>query len=226
MKTKNFTAAALVAVIVLSGCASMNNTGKGALYGGAGGTALGAGIGALAGGGKGAIIGAAVGAGVGAGAGALIGRNMDKQKAEIERIEGAQVEEVTDTNNLKALKVTFDSGILFATNQTTLNQSAMNSLSEFAQSLINNPGTDIAIFGNTDNTGSRAVNERISLQRAQAVSNFLIGRGVPSSRITDVRGLAFDNPVADNSTAAGRAANRRVDIFITAGADMIQEASR
>lgn len=213
----------LSASMLLSGCGSMNNLGKGALIGGGGGTALGAGIGALAGGGKGAAIGAAVGAVVGTGAGALIGKRMDKQKKQLEQIEGAKVESVTDANNLQAVKVTFTNGILFKTGKSDLDMSARESLSKLAASLKENPETDITIYGNTDNTGTRAVNERISKERAEAVANYLVGNGVSRSRMT-VEGLAYDNPVADNSTEAGRAQNRRVEIFITANHNMIKQA--
>lgn len=222
---KSYLALFLASSLLLGSCASMNNTGKGALLGAGGGAALGAGIGALFGKGKGAAIGAAVGGAVGAGTGALIGRKMDKQRAELERIEGAQVESITDVNNLQAIKVTFDSGILFATNQTTLNQSSKNALLKFATSLIQNPQTDITIYGHTDNTGTREVNERISLQRANSVANFLCGNGVERIRMTS-EGKAYDMPVADNSTATGRAQNRRVEIYITANEQMIKDAQQ
>lgn len=205
------------------GCASMSNTGKGAAIGAGGGAALGAGIGALAGKGKGAAIGAAIGAAVGSGTGALIGRRMDKQKKELEKIQNAQVESVTDANNLQAIKVTFDNGILFATNKSELSPAARTSLTTFATSLKNSPDTDVTIFGHTDNTGSRAVNEKLSQQRAEAVANFLVGNGISRSRIT-TEGLAYDQPVADNSTVEGRAKNRRVEIYITANEAMIRKA--
>ncbi len=208
---------------VLPGCASMSNTGKGAAIGAGSGAALGAGIGALAGKGKGAAIGAAIGAAVGSGTGALIGRRMDKQKKELEAIQGAQVESVTDANNLQAIKVTFDNGILFATNKSELSAASREALTKFANSLKNSPDTDITIYGHTDNTGSRAVNEKISKERAEAVANFLVGNGISRSRIT-TEGLAYDQPVADNSTAEGRAKNRRVEVYITANKDMIQKA--
>lgn len=208
---------------LFSGCASMNNTGKGAMIGAGGGAALGAGIGALAGKGKGAAIGAAVGAAVGSGTGALIGRRMDKQRKELEAIEGAKVEPIKDVNNLEAIKVTFDNGILFATNKSELSSASRNALTKFATSLKNSPDTDVTIYGHTDNTGTRAVNERISKERADAVANFLVGQGISRSRLT-TEGLAFDQPVADNSTAEGRAQNRRVEVYITANADMIKKA--
>ena len=210
-----------------TGCSSftMNNTTKGALIGTGGGAAVGARVGALAGGAKGAAIGAVIGTAVGATAGTLIGRKMDKQQQELEQIEGAQVEEVVDQNNLQAIKVTFNGGILFATNKSDLSGTAKQSLSEFAVSLMNNPQTDIVINGHTDNTGTRAVNDRLSKERAQAVANYLIGSGVASNRMT-INGLAYDFPIADNSTEAGRAQNRRVEIYITANEAMINAANQ
>ena len=210
-RTNLFTILALSGSIILSGCASMSNTGKGAA------------IGALVGKGKGAAIGAAIGGAVGAGTGALIGKKMDKQKKELEAIEGAKVETVTDANDLQAIKVTFDNGILFATNSSQLSNSSRDALTKFANSLKNSPDTDVTIYGHTDNTGTREVNERVSKQRADAVANFLVGNGISRARIT-TEGLAFDQPVADNSTAEGRAQNRRVEIYITANANMIKQA--
>ncbi|MDD3108301.1 MAG: OmpA family protein [Alistipes sp.] len=227
MKTTKFSMAVMLsAALCLTGCAAFNNmssTGKGATVGGGGGAVVGAGIGALAGGGKGAAIGTLVGAGVGAGVGALIGKRMDKQKAQLEKIEGAQVETVTDENNLQAIKVTFTDKILFATGKSELNDASRSSLKRFVQTLTESPETDIAIYGHTDNTGSREVNQRLSEQRAQAVANFLMGQKIDPSRLT-TRGLAYDAPVADNSTEEGRAQNRRVEILITANETMIQQA--
>lgn len=140
--------------LVLSGCGSLNNTAKGGMIGGGGGAALGALIGGIAGHGKGAAIGAAVGAAVGTGAGVLIGKKMDKAAEQAAQIEGAEVEQVTDNNGLQAVKVTFDSGILFATSSSTLSTSAKAALSKFANNvLIQNPDMDVAIYGYTDNTG-------------------------------------------------------------------------
>ena len=223
MKNLKFTALFLAAIMMLASCGTMNNTGKGALIGGGGGAALGAGIGALIG--KGAAIGAAVGAAVGSGAGALIGKKMDKQKAELEKIENAQVSTVTDQNGLQAIKVTFDNGILFKLNSSTLNAVSKTALSQFAASLKNTPETDITIWGHTDNTGTLAVNERISAQRAEAVADFLVQNGIPRSRMTTA-GKAYHEPVASNDTEAGRAQNRRVDIYITANENMIKQAEQ
>lgn len=224
MNTKNkFYAVALSVAVVLSGCSGMKNSTKGGLLGGASGAAVGAGIGALAGGGKGAAIGAAVGTAVGTTAGVVIGKKMDKQKAELEKIEGAKVETVTDANNLKAIKVTFESGILFATGKSELNAQSKNALTKFAESLKNTPETDITVIGHTDNTGSREFNEKLSVDRAVSVVNFLSQNGVAKERTT-LKGLAWDEPMADNSTAEGRAQNRRVEVFITANETMIKQA--
>lgn len=211
--------------MISSGCSSMTNTGKGALIGGGGGAAVGAGIGALIGGGKGAGIGAALGGAIGAGAGAVIGNKMDKQAAELQRqlAEKATVETVKDQNGLQAIKVTFDGGILFPTGKYTLNQTAKRDLTSFATSLINNPNTNVQIYGFTDNTGSYAVNEKLSNQRADAVRTYLVNSGVAGSRIT-AQGIPMAEYVASNSTPEGRAQNRRVEVYITADQTMIEQA--
>jgi outer membrane protein OmpA-like peptidoglycan-associated protein len=225
MKLIKITGSLLMAAVLMlsSSCATMNNTGKGALIGGGGGAALGAGIGALIGGGKGAAIGGAIGAGVGAGAAALIGNKMDKQQKELEQIQGATVEETVDQNGLQAIKMTFDGGILFATGKSTLSASAQNSLTQFATSLINNPDTNVQIFGYTDNTGSYAANERVSNSRADAVRTFLVNKGVTATRITAL-GVPMAEYVATNETAEGRAQNRRVEVYISANEEMIKKA--
>ncbi|MCM1520469.1 MAG: OmpA family protein [Lachnoclostridium sp.] len=215
-----------LAVLLSTGCSSMTNTGKGALIGGGGGTALGAGLGALIGGGKGAAIGAAIGAGVGAGAGALIGKKMDKQQAELKAqlAKQAEVEQVTDKNGLQAIKVTFEGGILFPTNGTTLSSQAKTDLTAFASNLIANPGTDVKIIGYTDDTGTLAVNERVATGRADAVRNYLLNSGVSGTRLS-AEGLPMQDYVASNATPEGRAQNRRVEVYITASEEMINEAN-
>lgn len=220
---KIYFAVFLSIALLFSGCAGMKNSTKGGLYGGGTGAAIGAGIGAIAGGGKGAAIGAAIGTAVGATAGALIGNKMDKQQAELEKLEGAKVETVTDANNLQAIKVTFESGILFNTGKSDLSSESKTTLTNFATSLKNTPETDVTIIGHTDNTGSREVNERLSLERARSVDYFLIQNGIPAERTVE-SGMAFDQPIADNSTADGRKQNRRVEIFITANETMIKQA--
>lgn len=223
---KKFLCVFLSAALMLgiSGCGSMTNTAKGGLLGGGGGAAIGAGIGALIGKGKGAAIGAAIGAVAGTTAGVLIGKKMDKQAKELAQIQGAQVDTITDQNHLKAIKVTFDGGILFATGKSALSQSAKNSLTQFATSLQNNPQTNVQIYGHTDNTGSLAVNQRLSKERANSVLTYLMNSGVASSRMVS-DGFDYQYPVASNDTEAGRAQNRRVEIYISANEQMINDAN-
>lgn len=216
-----------VCVLGMTGCSSMSNTGKGALIGGGGGAGVGAGLGALIGGGKGAAIGAAIGAAVGTGAGVLIGKKMDKQQAELqaELAKQAEIKQVTDENGLQAIQVTFNGGILFPTNGTTLSASARTDLSKFAASLINNPGTNVQIYGYTDDTGSLAVNERVATGRADAVRNYLLNSGVAATRLS-AEGLPMQDYIASNSTAEGRAQNRRVEVYITASKEMVEQANQ
>lgn len=226
MKTLALVAISSAMLFGQTSCGSMTNTGKGALIGGGGGAALGAGIGALFGGGKGAGIGSAIGAVVGAGAGTLIGHKMDKQQKELEAqlANSAKVEQTTDANGLQAIKVTFEGGILFPTGKYTLNANAKNDLTRFAVNLQNNPQTNVQVFGYTDNTGSYSVNETLSNQRANAVRDFLINCGVSPSRIT-AKGIPMADYVASNDTPEGRAMNRRVEVYITASQQMINEAN-
>jgi outer membrane protein OmpA-like peptidoglycan-associated protein len=220
---KSLAALLLCSAMLLSSCSTTKNSTKGGLIGGAGGALIGAGIGAMVGQGKGAAIGAAIGGTVGAGTGILIGKKMDKQKAELEKIEGAKVESVTDANNLQAIKVTFDSGILFATGKSDLTASSKSALLKFANSLKETPETDVTIYGHTDNKGSRELNLKLSNDRAASVSKFLAANGIATERMK-TEGKAFDEPVADNSTAEGRTQNRRVEVYITANKQMIEKA--
>lgn len=229
MKGMKFSVGALCAALLFSGC-SMNNKAKGGLIGAGGGTALGALIGSLAGGGKGAAIGAGIGAAVGTGAGVLIGNRMDKAKKAAEAVENAKAETLTDTNGLKYVRVTFDSGILFNLSDATLSQSAKNSLNQFATSVLNNnTDMDVYIIGYTDNTGwknctaaqSQEKNKTLSKERAQSVFNYLVSSGAKTSQIKQVEGLGESNPVASNDTKEGKAQNRRVEVYLYASADMI-----
>ncbi|MCQ2148292.1 MAG: OmpA family protein, partial [Bacteroidales bacterium] len=206
------------------GCGPMSKTGQGTLIGSGAGAAIGAGIGALIGNGKGAAIGAAIGTAVGAGTGAVIGKKMDKKAEELAALQNATVETIKDANGLDAIKVTFESGILFPTNGTTLSADSKKALADFAAKMSDLVDTDITIWGHTDNTGTAAVNERISKQRAEAVSTYLGSCGIAKSRMT-AEGKSFNLPVADNATAEGRAQNRRVEVYITANEDMIKAAA-
>lgn len=210
----------LSAALMLSGCGTMNNTTKGGVIGGSSGTVAGAIIGGLVGKGKGAAIGAAVGAVVGTGAGVVIGRKMDKKAEEAARIEGAQVETVTDTNGLTAVKVSFDSGILFAFNSSTLSNASKASLRELARILKDDPTTDIAIIGHTDKVGTYEANMKVSRERAYSVENYLQDCGVSPAQFQQVEGVGYNE--YDESLSAEQ--NRRVDIYMYASEEMIKAA--
>ncbi|HEX6090897.1 MAG TPA: OmpA family protein [Gemmatimonadales bacterium] len=102
-------------------------------------------------------------------------------------------------------------GVNFATGTATLTQSSRYILDEVAATLNENPNIRVEVAGHTDNTGGRALNERLSLQRADAVKNYLVSKGVSADRMTTA-GYAWDRPVAPNTTRAGRALNRRTEL--------------
>lgn len=215
----------LVSVFVITGCSTMNKSLKGGMLGGGAGALLGAGVGALIGkDAKSAAIGAGIGTAVGATTGAIIGKKMDKAAAAAAKIEGAKVDSVIDSNNLKAIKVTFDSGILFQLGKSTLNTASKDALSKFAKILVENPTMDIAIMGHTDNTGKIELNQKLSLERAQSVADYLTTQNVLQTKFKKIEGKDFSEPVADNATAQGRAANRRVEVFMYASEKMITDA--
>lgn len=219
---KKFASILLCGILVM-GC-GMSNLGKGSLIGSGAGAVLGAGIGYLIGGdGQAAAIGAAVGTAVGGGTGAIIGNQMDKKAKELAELENAQVETVTDVNGLKAIKVTLDNGILFDFNKSTLKKEAKAELDKFAQDMADMPLTNINVYGHTDNVGTEEANKKVSDQRARAVAAYLMKKGINKDRVL-AEGLSYDFPVADNSTAEGRAQNRRVEIYISASEDMIKAA--
>jgi outer membrane protein OmpA-like peptidoglycan-associated protein len=197
-------------------------TGTGALIGTGGGALLGAIVGKIAGN---TAVGAAIGSAVGAGAGALIGKHMDKVAAEAAQVQNAKVEEVTDANGLKAVKVTFDSGILFATNKAELNNSSKTSLAKFSSVLKKNSDCHVDIYGHTDSTGNDGINVPLSNNRAQSVVNYLTQCGVSTSQIQNVAGKGSSEPVADNATATGRQQNRRVEVYLYASQAMVDAAN-
>ena len=210
----------LCMAVVFSSCGTWNNTAKGTAIGVGGGAAVGAGIGAIAGN---TALGSIIGAAVGGTAGALIGKKMDKQKKELEASlpEEAVVETI---NEGEALKVTFDSGILFATNSSTVTAASKSALRNLATSLNDNPDTDIKIVGHTDSTGKVDYNQTLSEKRAKSVYDYLMeDQGISSTRMT-FEGKGIHEPVADNATPEGRAKNRRVEILILPNQRMIQQA--
>ena len=155
---------------------SLNNAQKDALIGTGAGAAIGAGIGALIGkDGKGAAIGAAIGSAVGAGTGAVIGKKMDEKAAALAKeMENAQVETITDVNGLQAIKVTFESGILFPTNGTTLSAAAKNQLATFSTQMKDLQDTDITIYGHNMMDGSMFQNLNAYENKATWENNPLI----------------------------------------------------
>lgn len=223
-------------MIMNTGCNtynSMSQTGKSATVGGAAGAAVGTGIGALIGGGKGTWIGALVGSALGAGTGALIGNQMQKQKAALEA-ELGQVKDqsnqdhqivtemVKDRNDLDAIKLELGSSVLFANASSQLSPYAQAALSKVAYNLGQFPDTNVQVYGYTSSTGSEAYNMQLSQERAQAVVNYLISAGVNPARLQAI-GEGESNPVASNATAEGQAQNRRVEIYITASKQMIDQ---
>ena len=217
----------LSASLVFTGCDSLNNTAKGAIIGTGAGAAVGAGIGGLIGkDGKSAAVGAAIGGVVGATAGAIIGKKMDKAAAEAAAVENAKVETIEDVNGLKAVKVTFESGILFDFNKTALKTDAKAALTKFAKVLVENPTMDIAVYGHTDNVGTLAANQKVSLGRANTVADYLVAQGVTRTQMKVVDGRDYSMPVATNETAEGRAQNRRVEVYMYASEKMIQDAQK
>ena len=226
MKLKVF-ALSMCAALLLSSCGTWKNTGWGTAIGTVAGTAVGLGIGYWADrnsdSNTGKIVGASVGAAVGATTGALIGHKMDKAAAAAKEVEGAQVE-LVDVNGLPAVKVTFESGILFGFNSSALSDSAKVSLAEFAEVLKATPDADVAILGHTDNVGTEKANQSVSEKRAKAVASYLTEQGV-EDQIKDVLGMSYTQPVASNDTEEGKAQNRRVEVYMYASQEMIDAAN-
>ncbi|TGD79078.1 OmpA family protein [Hymenobacter wooponensis] len=199
----------------------MSKTVKGGLLGAGGGAVVGGVLGRVIGGKNSTAGGAIIGAAVGGAGGALIGRRMDKQAAELKReMAGAKVERVGE-----GIKITFDSGILFAKNSAALTSTAEENINELAQTLIKYGDTNVLVEGHTDNTGTDAINNPLSQRRAQAVANYAQQQGVDASRFT-VKGYGSTQPIADNSTEAGRVANRRVEIAIYANEKLKKAAEK
>jgi len=204
---------AVAATVSLAGCAAMEdfaqNPDKEKTRTGAGiGAAGGAVVGLLVGGGwEGALI----GAGVGALAGGAVGNYQDKQEAKLRaQMAGTGVDVVRKGDNIT---LDMPGNVTFAFDSAALNPQFNDVLAKVAQTLTEFDQTVIQIAGHTDSTGTHAYNMNLSQQRAGSVKSFLAGRGVPSQRMQTI-GAGPDHPIADNSTEAGRAENRRVEITI------------
>lgn len=166
-------------------------------------------------------LGAIIGAAVGGTAGVLIGNHMDKQAEEMENdIEDAKIERVGE-----GIKITFDSGILFATNSSILQPEAKANISKLAVILKKYPDTNILVAGHTDSDGTEQYNQTLSEKRAKSVSDYTMAQGINSSRLS-VIGLGETEPIASNDSAEGKKLNRRVEIAIYASEEMKAAAER
>ena len=202
----------------IAGCANMTETQKTTGTGAAIGAVAGAAVGAATGGGGGKRVatGAAVGAAVGAGGGYLWSKHMERQKAAMEeatRGTGVNVSQTADNR----LKLDIPSDISFDTGRYDIKPNLRPILDRFASTLNENPVTTVTIIGHTDSTGSDAINNPLSINRAAATRDYLPARGVRTNRIS-IDGRGSREPIADNNTVSGRAINRRVEIFVAEAA--------
>ena len=198
-----------------------NNKQKGAVIGTTGGAILGAIIGNNVGKGGNGELGALIGGVVGGTAGVLIGNKMDKQAQKIEEeIPGAQVERVDD-----GIVVTFDegSGVNFATNKYNINEPSKTNLNKLIGVFKEFPDTNILVVGHTDSVGADDYNMTLSKNRANAVTTYLTQSGVSAGRLS-TNWFGETQPIHDNTTADGRAKNRRVNVAILPNDKMIEDA--
>lgn len=208
----------LMATIFLAGCKTMNKSQKGAVIGAAGGAAAGAVIGKAAGN---TALGAIIGAAAGGVTGAVIGRKMDKQAEEIKKeIPDAEVVRVGE-----GIVIEFNSKILFGFDQSNLTSEARTNLDKLVVILQRYPDTNIEVQGHTDSKGTNSYNQKLSEQRASAVSYYLSGKGIAASRLTLV-GFGETMPKYTNDTEEGQAQNRRVEFLISANEKMKAEAAK
>jgi outer membrane protein OmpA-like peptidoglycan-associated protein len=206
----------IVFAFIFSACKSLNNTQKATTIGAVAGGTAGAIIG---GGGKSSVIGAIIGAAVGGGAGYLIGSQMDKQAKEIKQaVPDAQVERVGEGINM-----TFNSGLLFRINSMELSDSARYNLERIAIVFNKYPETIILVEGHTDNTGTEEYNMDLSKKRADAVSDYLIAKGVAKNRF-EIKWYGETQPKYPNDTEANRKLNRRVEVGVMANSELKKDA--
>ena len=201
---------AAVMVAGMSGCADMTETQRHTGTGAAVGAVAGAIIGNAAGNNPrtGAVIGAAVGAGVAN----LWSRNMQAQRAELERATQGTGVSVSQTQDNR-IQLNIPSDISFETGSHDIQPGMRRVLDDFAASLNRYPATTVHIVGHTDNVGSDAINNPLSVNRAAATRDYLVSRGVAAHRIS-IDGRGSREPIATNSTPEGRAMNRRVEIYV------------
>lgn len=218
---KNFRMSLLVllsAMLLFAGCSSWNKTQKGAVVGTTAGGAAGAVIGRASGN---TALGAIIGAAVGGASGAVIGRQMDKQAEEIAKtVPDAKVERVGE-----GIVVEFSSSVLFGFDKASLSAEAKSNLNKLVTVLNTYPDTDIQIQGHTDSKGTEAYNQKLSVYRASAVSDYLRGSGINTNRIS-IKGFGETVPKYNNDTENGRSQNRRVEFLITANEKMKADAEK
>ena len=202
----------MLLTFVLGGCANMTETQKGTAKGAGIGAGVGAVVGAVAGKTKGAVIGAVVGAGVGAVAGNVWTKRQEEQKRKMEEATAGTGVAVTQTADNR-LKLDIPSDISFASGRADIQPNFRTILNTFATSLASTPNSNVTIVGHTDSTGSDTVNNPLSLNRAASVRDYLAVRSVPSSRVS-IEGRGSREPIVANDTAANKAKNRRVEIFV------------
>jgi outer membrane protein OmpA-like peptidoglycan-associated protein len=209
---------AVTAASLLTACASTgyepNKTRDTAV-----GAAAGAAIGALAHGSN-RTHGALAGAAVGAIGGYVWSNHMEKQKREMEQATRGTGVQVTQTPD-NQLKLEVPSDISFDVGRADIKPNFAPILDRFAQSLNQNPASTVRIIGHTDSTGSDAVNNPLSVNRAASTRDYLTGRGVANQRIA-IDGRGSTQPIADNGSDAGRARNRRVEIYVAEAASTAQ----
>ncbi|MGF6923283.1 OmpA family protein [Paraburkholderia sp. 40] len=199
-----------VAGSLVAGCATQQGTNT--AVGTGVGAGAGAAIGAIFGGGKGAAIGAATGAAVGG----ITGYNWDNIRNRMSgatKGTGTQITEQPDGS----LKLNIPSSVTFDTSSFAIKPSFAPVLDQLAQTLQQNPEVVASVVGHTDSTGSLQYNETLSVNRAQSVTGYLAQRGIAPQRLS-ATGMGPNQPIADNNTEAGRAANRRVEIYLRATA--------
>lgn len=221
----NVAALFLSSTLLLSSCEAVQNANsqqKGTAIGAAAGAILGGVLGNNIGKGGNAPLGAVLGGVLGGVAGNVIGRKMDNQaKAIKETLPGAQVERVND-----GIKITMNESIVnFAFDKSDLTPTAQTNLDKLAKVLVDNPDTNINIYGYTDSKGKADYNLKLSDRRAASVKSYLASKGVNSSRMF-TQGMGMADPVASNDTDEGRAKNRRVEFAITANEKMINDAQQ
>jgi outer membrane protein OmpA-like peptidoglycan-associated protein len=209
---KNIIATSTLVAFTLGGCASMTETQKDTAKGAGIGAAGGAVIGAVAGGKKGAVIGAAVGGVAGGVVGNVWSKRMQDQKKQMEEATAGTGVAVTQTPDNR-LKLDIPSDISFDVGRADIKPNLRSVLDTFANGLVSNPAATVNIIGHTDASGSDAVNNPLSFNRAVAARDYLVARGVASTRFA-VDGRGSREPLVANDTAANKAKNRRVEIFV------------